>query len=66
MGMRAVVIGAVIAAGLSFAGAPPTMSAPANIAVIGRAAADVSPLTQVRCYCTLRSWRGYCRRWRCD
>jgi hypothetical protein len=51
---------------LSFAGAPPTMSAPANIAVIGRAAADVSPLTQVRCYCTLRSWRGYCRRWRCD
>jgi hypothetical protein len=26
----------------------------------------MSSLTQVRCFCTLRSWRGYCRRWRCD
>jgi hypothetical protein len=66
MGMRAVVIGAVIAAGLSFAGPLPTMSAPANVTVIARATADISLLTQVRCYCTLRSWRGYCRRWRCD
>ena len=64
--MRAVVIGAVIAAGLSFASALPTMAAPANITVIGRAAADMSSLTRVRCFCTLRSWRGYCRRWRCD
>jgi len=22
-------------------------------------------VTQARCWCTWRGWRGYCRRWRC-
>jgi len=63
--MRSIAIGAVVAAGLSLAGAVPTVSAPANVAAIGRAAADVAPVTQARCWCRWRGWRGYCRRWRC-
>jgi hypothetical protein len=63
--MRSIVIAAVVAAGLSLAGAAPTLSAPANVAAIGQAAADVAPLTQVRCWCASRGPRGNCRRWRC-
>jgi hypothetical protein len=63
--MRSIVVRAVVAAALSFAGAAPTLSAPANVAAIGRAAADIGPLTQARCWCAWRGPRGNCRRWRC-
>jgi len=63
--MRSIVMGAVIVAGLAFAGASPTLSAPANMTPISKAATDLSPLQQARCWCTWRGWRGYCRRWRC-
>ena len=54
--MRSIVLGAVVAAGLSLVSAVPTVSAPANVAAIGQAAADIGTVSQVR---------GYCRRWRC-
>jgi hypothetical protein len=38
--------------GVALAGAAPTVSAPANVAAIGRAAADMAPVTQARCWCT--------------
>lgn len=63
--MRSIVLGAIVAAGLSLVSAVPTVSAPANVAVIGQAAADIGTVSQVRCWCTWRGWRGYCRRWRC-
>ena len=63
--MRSIVVRAVVAAALSLASAAPTLSAPANVAAIGRAAADIGPLTQARCWCAWRGPRGNCRRWRC-
>ena len=63
--MRSIVIGAIVAGGLSLVTAVPTVSAPANVAVIGQAAADMGSVTQARCWCTWRGGRGYCRRWRC-
>ena len=63
--MRSIVIGAVVAAGLSLAGMVPTLSAPANLAVIGNAATEIGTVTQARCWCRWRGPRGYCRRWRC-
>lgn len=63
--MRSIVIGAVVAAGLSLITTVPTLSAPANVAAIGQAAAEMGPVTEARCWCTWRGWRGYCRRWRC-
>jgi len=63
--MRSIVLGAIVAAGLSLVSAVPTVSAPANVAAIGQAAADIGTVRQVRCWCTWRGWRGYCRRWRC-
>lgn len=63
--MRSIVLGAIVAAGLSLVSAVPTVSAPANVAAIGQAAADIGTVSQVRCWCTWRGWRGYCRRWRC-
>ena len=63
--MRSIVIGAIVAGGLSLVTAVPTVSAPANVAVIGQAAAVMGSVTQARCWCTWRGWRGYCRRWRC-
>jgi len=63
--MRSIVLGAIVAAGLSLVSAVPTVSAPANVAAIGQAAAHIGTVSQVRCWCTWRGWRGYCRRWRC-
>jgi hypothetical protein len=63
--MRSIVIGAVVAAGLSLASMVPTLSAPANLAVIGNAATEIGTVTQARCWCRWRGPRGYCRRWRC-
>jgi len=63
--MRSIVLGAIVAAGLSLVSAVPTVSAPVNVAAIGQAAADIGTVSQVRCWCTWRGWRGYCRRWRC-
>jgi len=62
--MRSIVLGAIVGAGLSLVSAVPTVSAPANVAAIGQAAADIGTVSQVRCWCTWRGWRG-CRRWRC-
>jgi hypothetical protein len=53
--MRSIVLGAIVAAGLSLVSAVPTVSAPANVAAIGQAAADIGTVSQVRCWCT---WRG--------
>jgi len=39
--MRSIVIGAVVAAGLSLVTTVPTLSAPANVAAIGQAAAEM-------------------------
>ena len=39
--MRSIVLGAIVAAGLSLVSAVPTVSAPANVAAIGQAAADM-------------------------
>jgi hypothetical protein len=64
--MRAVVIGAAVAAALSLAGAAPAPSAPANGTAIGQAAAEVRSVTQVRCWCTRRDVRGVCQRVRCS
>ena len=63
--MRSIVIGAIVAAGISLVGALPTVSAPANVTVIGQAATDMGSVTQARCWCRWRALRGYCRRWRC-
>src|SRR5262249_28176798 len=63
--MRSIVIGAVVAAGLSLVTTVPTLSAPANVAAIGQAAAEMGSVTQARCWCTWRGWRGYCRPRRC-
>jgi hypothetical protein len=63
--MRSIVIAAVAAAGLSLAGAAPTLSAPANVAAIGQAAAAIGALKQARCWCAWRGPRGNCVRWRC-
>jgi hypothetical protein len=63
--MRSIVMGAIVAAGLSLVSAIPAASAPANVAVIGRAAVDTSPVKQARCWCAWRGPRGNCRRWRC-
>ena len=63
--MRSIVIGAVVAAGLALVTTPPAVSAPANVAAIGQAAAEMGSVTQARCWCTWRGGRGYCRRWRC-
>jgi hypothetical protein len=63
--MRSIVIGAIVAAGLSLVTAVPSVSAPANVAVIGQATAELGTVTQARCWCRWRGWRGYCRRWRC-
>jgi hypothetical protein len=63
--MRSIVIGAVVAAGLSLASMVPTLSAPANLSVIGNAATEIGTVTQARCWCRWRGPRGYCRRWRC-
>ena len=56
--MRSIVLGAIVAAGLSLVSAVPTVSAPANVAAIGQAAADIGTVSQVRCWCT---WRGMAR-----
>ena len=50
--MRSIVLGAIVAAGLSLVSAVPTVSAPANVAAIGQAAADIGTVSQVRCWCT--------------
>ena len=63
--MRSIVIGAIVAGAFSLVTAVPTVSAPANVAAIGQAAVDMGSVTQARCWCTWRGWRGYCRRWRC-
>ena len=63
--MRSIVIGAIVAAGLSLASTVPTVSAPANVAAIGQAAVEMGSVTQARCWFTWRGWRGYRRRWRC-
>ncbi|HEY2184072.1 MAG TPA: hypothetical protein VGH39_03680 [Xanthobacteraceae bacterium] len=63
--MRSIVIGMAVAAGLTFAGTAPTMAAPASCAAISQATAEMSPVTQARCWCVWRGPRGYCRRWRC-
>jgi hypothetical protein len=63
--MRSIVIGTIIAAGLSLMTTVPTLAAPANVAAINQAAAEIGSVTQVRCWCRWRGWRGYCRRWRC-
>ena len=63
--MRSIVIGALVAAGLSLVTTVPAISAPANVAAVGQAAAEMGSVTQARCWCTWRGWRGYCRRWRC-
>ena len=63
--MRSIVIGAIVAAGLSLVTTLPGAAAPANVAAIGQAAAEMGSVTQARCWCTWRGWRGYCRRWRC-
>ena len=63
--MRSIVIGAVVAAGLSLASMVPTVSAPADVSVIGNAATEIGTVTQARCWCRWRGSRGYCRRWRC-
>ena len=63
--MRSIVIGAVVAAGLSLVTTVPTLSAPANVAAIGQAAAEMGSVTQVGWWGAWRGWRGYCRRWRC-
>ena len=54
--MRSIVLGAIVAAGLSLVSAVPTVSAPANVAAIGQAAADIGTVSQVRCWCTWRGW----------
>jgi uncharacterized NAD(P)/FAD-binding protein YdhS len=63
--MRSIVIGAIVVGAFSLVTAVPTVSAPANVAAIRQAAADMGSVTQARCWCTWRGWRGYCRRWRC-
>ena len=63
--MRSIVIGAIVAAGLSLVTTLPAAAAPANVAAIGQAAAEMGSVTQARCWGTWRGWRGYCRRWRC-
>ena len=54
--MRSIVIGAIVAGGLSLVTAVPTVSAPANVAAIGQAAADMGSVTQARCWCTWLGW----------
>jgi hypothetical protein len=49
--MRSIVIGMAVAAGLTFAGTAPTMAAPASCAAISQATAEMSPVTQARCWC---------------
>ena len=44
--MRSIVLGAIVAAGLSLVSAVPTVSAPANVAAIGQAAADIGTVSQ--------------------
>ena len=44
--MRSIVIGAIVAGAFSLVSAVPTVSAPANVAVIGQAAADMGSVTQ--------------------
>ena len=63
--MRSIVIGAFVAAGIALVSTAPSVSAPANVAAINQAAAEMGSVTQARCWCTWRGWRGYCRRWRC-
>jgi hypothetical protein len=63
--MRSIAIGAMVAAGLLLVTAVPTVSAPANVAVLGQVTAELGTVTQARCWCSWRGWRGYCRRWRC-
>ena len=48
--MRSIVIGAVVAAGLSLVTTVPTLSAPANVAAIGQAATEMGSVTQARCW----------------
>ena len=47
--MRSIVIGAIVAAGISLVSAVPTVSAPANVAVIGQATTEMGTVTQARC-----------------
>ena len=48
--MRSIVIGAIVAAGLSLVSTVPTVSAPANVAAISQAAAEMGSVTQARCW----------------
>src|SRR4029450_13347970 len=56
--MRSIVIGAIVAAGLSLVTAVPTVSAPANVAVIGQATAELGTVTQARWWGRWRGWGG--------
>src|SRR5262249_61458170 len=47
--MRSIVIGAIVAAGLSLVTTLPAAAAPANVAAIGQAAAEMGSVTQARC-----------------
>jgi hypothetical protein len=68
--MRSILIGMLVAAGLTFVGTAPTLAAPASSAVISQAAAEMSPLTQAACKCLKRGhtmgscavWSRGCRR----
>ena len=44
--MRSIVIGALVAAGLSLVTTVPAISAPANVAAVGQAAAEMGSVTQ--------------------
>jgi hypothetical protein len=63
--MRSIVIGAVVAAGFAVAGTAPTLSAPANMTTISKAAAEINPVEKAYCWCVVRGWRGFCRVRRC-
>jgi sorbitol-specific phosphotransferase system component IIBC len=68
--MRSILIGMLVAVGLTFVGTAPTLAAPASSAVISQAAAEMSPVTQAACTCLKRGhtmgscavWSRGCRR----
>jgi hypothetical protein len=63
--MRSAIFGAMSIASLAFADARAVLAAPANASAVCKAAVELNPVIQARCWCSYRAFSGRCYRWRC-
>src|SRR5262245_42089674 len=63
--MRTTIFGAIAVVSLALVDPVPARAAPANASAVCKAANELNPVIQARCWCSYRALTGRCYRWRC-